>query len=464
MPHFNAELILAMLKRPASAADATEPDKKRGRPSVPAKAGAPAKPRKLNPLKEFAKDIKKKCTAISTALEDNEILPEKVASLLAGMVENSLGVCKDQREACQEACVKLIGEGLQRLENGLEQEAAIAKAKVQGVDNERDEKRKARAEAEDRLKALQASLETVKSELNSHMAREKEATKAMQALQQSENSIPYGSLDPSLVEAVDGLIEEFRGKAADADDQTKLIKLIKDMKKLRTDELKIDETVITMLPVCFKKAPENRTDIDRMLNKQLDSGFGKIKEHVDSQSKQTHDAAAKAKEALESAQKDFEDASSKKGLSLKAITEHEAAVKEASKAVKGLAENVVEPKKLQKLADAAEAQLTSFRAVALAHYKELLELSQPAATKGAQASPSPDAQPSPDAAASAAEGGATEAEGDAKEAEDAQEDAGEGGEEDAGAGGDEDAGAAGEEAEEGEDINWARRFQLPSDE
>lgn len=159
-----------------------------------------------------------------------------------------------------------------------------------------------------------------------------------------------------------------------------------------------------------------------MLIKQLDTEFSKIREVADEEAKQHSEADAKLKAATESAQKNLEDAAAEKTATAQAVTEHAAEMKASSKTLKGLTEVNVDVKKMQKLVDKAETQLSSFRSGALAYYKELVELSPPAELEGVQ--------PSPDGAVSAAEAEAVDEEG--KDADEARK--------------------AGEEAEEEEDV------------
>ena len=123
---------MVALKRPATAT--TLPGKKPRRVKTPAKL--------------FAVEVRQKCRVVSKALEDSDHLPASVANLLAGMVPDSLGIVKDQREACQTTCVTMVGEGLQRMEKAFEDAVSAAQAKLAGVDDDRAARTKAKLETE----------------------------------------------------------------------------------------------------------------------------------------------------------------------------------------------------------------------------------------------------------------------------------------------------------------------------
>merc|ERR1719473_2287368 len=78
---------------------------------------------------------KGKCNLIKAALlqEEGNSLPAAVRTLLANAVQDSLGVMKDDRHACQVSAVEMIGQALKDLEVARQKVVAEVERKIAGA-------------------------------------------------------------------------------------------------------------------------------------------------------------------------------------------------------------------------------------------------------------------------------------------------------------------------------------------
>merc|ERR1719291_590936 len=122
------------------------------RPAAAGLSGAPAKKRpSTNPAM-------RKCVKVADAISaiDPEVLPVSARELLTMLVEGSLSTPKDERHAFQGKVVDMLGQALHKADAHLEKAVQDAKAKSDGVKDERLTRQQALTKANQDLAALEA--------------------------------------------------------------------------------------------------------------------------------------------------------------------------------------------------------------------------------------------------------------------------------------------------------------------
>jgi len=337
---------------------------KKGTKRTDSKAAVPAaKKPKADPM----------VAGVVEALEQAADLPEGCRKMLVACMPHCFGTPNDERHACQEDAVRMIGEVLQGVETTLQKAADDEGAKVTDIEASKTGLQAAVTEAET---ALAAAAEDVKSKT----ATLAEAAKAMQAakasvkdaesaqragdasFQQAQQS--KAALDKGIETDLRAILE---GEGAPEQHYQALLPLLTD--------LGLDESLMSALPSSCKKAAADRGAFDSMVLEQLGA---RLKEQAASLAKTVEEGAPAAKErasVVEGARAEFDVAVEAQKKAADALEGARAGERAAADGVKAAAQRLAafEPEYNQatKVRDEKAAAVENFRAYNVTCFEQL---------------------------------------------------------------------------------------------
>lgn len=322
-------------------------------------------------------------------------MPSSVRTLLANAVQDSLGVMKDERHACQSSCVQMIGEALAGLEKARQGAIDEVQGKINGAEAEMSSRTAAKTAAETALNDLVAGGDAAKAALDADTNAAKSAVEGVKAAKVAQKE---GDAAADKSAGCKEMLEKLQGQVAELKDQEQGC----DQKTISSivaagKQLGFDGTLLSMVPETLKRKKEVRGTFDTMAFDSLQAEIAKHLAKVIADLADPVAARAQRQAAVEAAESAQEAAAKRKDEAVTAVANATKAVKDGRTALSAAKDAVAvferEMSGHAKELENANRKLSNLQDGAMAAYRELVDLAPP---------PPPPAHPEPEAATAAA--------------------------------------------------------------
>eukprot|EP00747_Dinoflagellata_sp_TGD_P026487 gnl/TRDRNA2_/TRDRNA2_131969_c0_seq4.p1 gnl/TRDRNA2_/TRDRNA2_131969_c0~~gnl/TRDRNA2_/TRDRNA2_131969_c0_seq4.p1 ORF type:complete len:413 (-),score=130.98 gnl/TRDRNA2_/TRDRNA2_131969_c0_seq4:361-1479(-) len=249
-------------------------------------------------------EVAMKLATVNEAIQSAS-LPKVVKAMLVEVAEGSLGVFKEERHACQEEVVAMIGETLASIQAGLQKEIDEKQKMVDGADQLKASRQTALTEAEKAQAAATTDLAAKKEAVEASNAASKAAKAALSSAESAQAEGIKACADA--VGKKDALEACFKDSFTPLKEGTVTVKSdTKLHKKLLASLLAVckkfefEAEQVKVLPTILKKDPSERTSFESAavtdLHEILSSSIKKYDETVQGAetTKATNEAAVKA--------------------------------------------------------------------------------------------------------------------------------------------------------------------------
>jgi len=337
-------------------------------------AGGAAKKRAVNPVVE-------KIHVLVTALKeaDSAVLPKTAAQMLVGMLPGCFSVPSLYRHEFQASVVEMVGRELQTLAAAMERDVEEAKAKVDGVEDDRKMRQTALADAQAAIADLEAAVVAKKDEFAAMQVAQgkadgdqKEADNALSDVEASYGEA-VGKKD-EVKGAVEALALLKTASAESIDHGKQHIKQLAHVSK----KYELDTTLCEAVFKALKKEVDQRQSFDVISINHFDGSLQTLAAKLTAELEAMEEPKARASEEANAKAKVSEEAKQAceaAGEALKAAKEANHSGHQAVKAAQKAVGNWLSDTKT--IMDAFEAKskaCVEFRSSPLVVFEELREL------------------------------------------------------------------------------------------
>jgi len=322
-----------------------------------------------------------KCRKIASSLEEGT-LPSSVQSMLGGMLSMTLAVYKEDRHEFQASVVAMVEESLSDIKKSLQEDVALAQAKVDGSEEDRLAREKMQKDQEAALVAAKESVTEKKALLAAAKEAEKVAAADLAKAEEDQKSGDAGletasSDKAEIQEALKGPYTFLKDGLLGGIDAKKCMKQLDSLGK----KFSLDTTLMASLSNSLKVEAASRTDFDALamahFEKVTASKIEELQATIDSGLPAKQERAANvegAKAKLETCKNTHADAKTNLAAAVGGEKECEKSLKAATKSVKSFLPDLQE---MADCLDSAKLKLKGFEDGSWLYFSELKDLTPP---------------------------------------------------------------------------------------